>query len=408
MSDRRQFAALRSPDLRRLLGSALIYRSGFWMSTVVFQAQLTLVAGADAVSLGILGFCNLAPIIPFSPLGGMLADRYSRRAIMVSSQAAMGLVAAVLAVVAALDAATSPTLLYAFAALFGIGMAINGPAFQALTVNVAPVDAMHSAVSMSGIVTNLTRLAGPAAGGIVVSVLGVVAGFAIYAATSLIASALFFRLRSGRAAPSQERTGVPASNGLAFVLGSRVIVTSLVLVAACAVFGSSLTLLMAAFAPEAFGTTGVEFVWLITAIGLGALVGTGLILFATRVPRLDHACWGSAIFGATLLGLGSSQTLVTGIAASMAVGASMFYVVTALNIVIQYNTPEAMRGRVMGMFMVSWAGLMPVGALAMGVLGGTIGMRRVVLVAGFLVIVVSALAARGTRSSISKKPDAFP
>src|SRR5262245_52521713 len=157
----RPLRALRHHTFALLWGSNVVGFLGFWISTVTFQWLVVRLTDNDALMIGLLYFFMNIPIVLLSPFGGVIADRFDRRRVIVAAQYGTALIAGGLAIAVFTGHASLPVV---FAAAAGVGtmLALNGPASQAVVANVVPRVDMPSAVSLQSVGVNLARVAGPA------------------------------------------------------------------------------------------------------------------------------------------------------------------------------------------------------------------------------------------------------
>jgi MFS family permease len=398
----RALRALRYPAFSALLKSATLYRIGFWMSNIAFQSEVARLSGGSPQMLGALGFFNLIPLFLLGPLGGILADRLDRKAIMVRSQAGIGVAAGVLSALTWNGLADSVWILFGFALTFGCGLAMNSPASHAVTANLVEPPDLSSAVSLNSMSANLSRLVGPALAGVVVSAWGPGPAFGAYSALSLASAALFWRVKVPAYVRSRETAGIVTklTIGWRHARERPPALRVLSMVALVAFFGSSVMLMWAAYASDALGIHANGFVILVMAMGVGAIVGATVTARRRRPLSLRVIALVACLFGVVVTFLGLTNSTWIAVALAVAFGALNFFVLTALNVLLQALTDENKRGRVMSMYVLCWGGVLPMGALGLGSLGVVVGMGRAVTLAGLVIVGGSALI--GFRSSASR------
>ena len=150
----------------------LLYRVGFWVGAITFQWLIARATDSSPLMLGLLGFFNLAPMVVFTPFGGVLADRLDRRKLMVTTQLSMAAVAGLLTLLTVIGRADSVLMLFSFAFVLGVVLSFNTPANQAAVANSVPDEDLGSAISLNAIGLNLARIGGPAVVGPLLLVAG--------------------------------------------------------------------------------------------------------------------------------------------------------------------------------------------------------------------------------------------
>jgi MFS family permease len=384
-------AALRFQTYRRFWAGSLVANVGFWMQQTALGWLVYDMTGA-ASWLGTIALAANAPTFVLGLLGGAIADRASRRTIILSAQIVLALGALTLAWLTA-SGHLGMGHVIAVTMLGGTAAALWSPAMMSVMPTLVPAADMLSAVSLNSVQFNLARTIGPAVAGLSYGVIGAAgcftanaAGFAIF---TLVMSRLPLPRRPQGAPPPLLRALV---EGLRYVRRHPVIGPSLALALVMSVFGFPYIILLPALAGTlGLGVSGLGY--LTAAVGCGAVAG-GLWLSAAG----DHArklplANGSAIaFGATLASLAVIHSVV-GVGARLALlGVLQTACVASINTTIQLTVEDRMRGRVLSMLTVILFGFATLGAVLGGVLGDRIGVPNA-LAAGGVVIVIAASAA---------------
>jgi predicted MFS family arabinose efflux permease len=245
---------------------------------------------------------------------------------------------------------------------------------MAIAANSVPKDDLASAVSLQSAANNLTRVAGPLLAAPLVAMARFDVSFAIYMVAALVAAALTAAMRIERYAPDAEEGGIFArmANGLSHARERRPALPALLTVAVLSYFGVSHTVLIPAYAADVLGDKAY-FAWLVAATGLGAMVGALQTGRAGRAPSLRGASIGLVAYGIALAAFAVTSNLTLALLTQLVVGYFYFAVMTSLQTLIQQIVDESKRGRVMSLFQVSWAGLVPFGSLSLGFLAGPLG-----------------------------------
>jgi MFS family permease len=188
------FRALRHSSFRVIWASFLVSQAGFWVSNVSLQLLVVHLSGGNAFQQGLLSFFNFIPNLLLTPIGGLVADRYDRRVVVVAAQFCVAAFAALLGIMA-ITGLTSLYLIYALAFGLGSAQAMGGPAGSAIVANAVPKGDLPSAVSLQSVGLNLARVVGPAVAVPIVLFGGAQAAFGIYSLLAFITATMLTRVR---------------------------------------------------------------------------------------------------------------------------------------------------------------------------------------------------------------------
>jgi predicted MFS family arabinose efflux permease len=296
-------------------------------------------------------------------------------------------------------------MLLGLALLMGTCFSFLGPANMALAANAVSDDDLTSAVSLQSVLNNGTRVVGPAlAAPLVISGRFEIA-FAAYCVATLVAAVLTWRMRVPALLVEAEEGGILARirSGFAHARERRPALAALYTVAWMSLFGVSHTALLPVFALKVLGDPGA-FAWIVAATGLGAMAGAFTVGYTSGPPTLRSACFYMLGFAISLAAFSQTSTLSAALGAQVAIGYFYFAVMTTLQTLLQQLVDESKRGRVMSLFQVAWAGLVPFGGLGMGAVASAVGaiptlLGASLLCAGFaLAMAASAPVAAERRS----------
>jgi MFS family permease len=363
--------ALRHRNYRLLWTGQLISVSGTMMQTAAILWHVSLLAppGRKAMALGAVGLVRVLPIIAFSLISGVIADVHDRRRLMLITQSAMALLAGALAWLAFRGLA-SIWPIYALAALTASAGAFDAPARQALIPNLVPREDLPNALSLNTIVFQAASVVGPSLAGLTISLGGVGWAYALNALSFLavIASLLMMRdVRSSAAAGTSDVSLGAALDGLRFVFASPMI-RSTMLLDFFATFFSSATALLPIFAQEVLNVGAHGYGVLYAAPAVGALAAS--LVMVRAVEAVDRRgrmlLWSVAAYGAATVVFGISRSFWLTFACLAATGAADTVSMVFRNIVRQLETPDHLRGRMVGVNMVFFMGGPQLGELEAG------------------------------------------
>lgn len=383
--------ALRHPQFRLLFWSSLFGDAGYWISFIALQAEMADITHKSAGWLGVLYFANFIPMLLFAPIAGVVADRRDRRRILITVRLVIAVIGAVLAVLI-LSGLSSPGPLLVLAACLGTTYAFIGPAQSAAIANSVPDADLISAVSTAAVGNNLARVAGPALAAPVLALGGNGGAFVVYAITSLTVAALLVpvRLRTHLEVHDDQGTWSRWVDGLRHARERPPALAALLTMTVFSIFGGAQAVLYPVFASDVFHRPTRDFTLIVMASGIGAVLGAVGNGLRSHVPGLRSALLLLVGFAVATLAFASSRQWWLGLACVVVVGFCYFSMTTALTTLLQHLADDAKRGRIMSLFVVTWGGIIPVGALAMGAVASTTG-APVAVGAGACVCLVYAV-----------------
>ncbi len=391
---RRAFGALSSHDFRVVWVGTLSSNVGTWMQTVALGAFIyDLTHSAAFVAL--ITFAQLGPILPLSPLGGVLADRLDRRRLLIVMQSEQLVFSFVLALVAA---SSHPSRWALFAATLGVGLgnALSGAPLASLLPNLVERDDLPGAIALQSVQMNLSRVVGPAIGGLLLPFIHPDGIFAVNAVTYLFA--VIGLLLVQRRTPPLGSSGLRALQqlGAGFAVAKRdpLVRTVLLTVTAVSFFCLPFIGLMPVIAARNLhmDVKGAAYGFLYAVFGFGATLGAWLVgtVFATR-PRLATVRAGLACFSISLIVFALLRSAAPSYLAVFVVGLTYFLVITSLSTTLQEHLEDDIRGRVMALWVMGFGGTVPIGLLAAGQLTHYITVGQLVIGGGVIALVLAAV-----------------
>jgi len=385
------FRALRHPAFRLLFVAFLVNQTGFWVSHLSLQGLMVELSNNDTRQNGLLFFALFVPAFVLAPLAGVAADRFDRKRIVLACYGGVVLAAGALAWLTAIGEIT-PGRVLVVAGVLGTAFAFSGPANAAIAANAVPMEDFASAVSIQSAANNLTRVAGPILASPFVATGHYELSFAVYLVAALCAAALTGAMRVRSYEPDADDTGIwgRMKSGYEHARDRRPALPALYSVAMLSFFGISHTVLIPAYAADMLGSKE-WFAWLVAATGTGAMVGALRTGNADSPVGLARGARGLIGYGLALAAFSFTSWPPLALGLQLIVGYFYFAVLTRLQTLVQQIVDEPKRGRVMSLFQVAWAGLVPFGSLAMGFLAGPIGTRQTLLL-GALVCAVYGVA----------------
>jgi MFS family permease len=398
-----RLAALRHRDFRLFWSGQLVSLIGTWMQSVG-QAWLVLELTGSPFHLGLVTALQFTPILLLSPIGGALSDRFPKRRIILLTQAAMMGQAFVLA-----GLVRSGQVRYwhvaALAAIYGLGRAIDIPARQAFITDLVGKPDLPNAVALNSLVFNGARIVGPAVAGLLIARFGVAPAFFLNGWSFVAVLAALLATRTPGTPDPAGRLGIRegVGAGLAYAARTPPVAFTLSLVVAVSTLVLNFNVLVPLVAKDVLNEGAHGFGLLMSSLGAGAVAAAiGLTLLRRGRPPL----W-SLPASAAVLGAGTAALALVGHFGSTAVllvllGGCQILFSTGCNTTLQLGTPDALRGRVMGLYALANAGMTPFGSLLVGTVAEHLGVRAAcALGGGSGLLAVAALALIGRRAGVA-------
>jgi len=400
------FAALRHRNYRLYWFGQVVSLVGTWMQSVS-EPWLVLQLGGTPLQLGIVLALEFAPSMVLAPLGGVLADRVDKRKALIWTQVAAALQAIVLCAITA-TGVVQIWHIYVLAVVLGCINAVNMPVRQAFAAELVPRGGLMNAIALNSASFNAARIVGPAVAGITLALWGTAVNFGINAVSyvavlaALMAMdphALFAVVRPNRA------TGVFRSirEGVDYAWHTPAVLWPLMLLLGISVFGLNFQTLLPLFARNTLHLDETGYGALFAVMGIGSLAGSLSLAFAgTRRPLVPLIIAGGAGFVTAEIALGLMRTAAPAYLLVVLVGLSSMLMINTINVMVQYGVPDELRGRVMSLYVLVFAGSSPIGGIFAGgtaqlfgppagfVVGGALSAAFLVLVSWKLVTRVTA------------------
>lgn len=386
-------SALSHRGFRRFWVAALVSNTGGWMqNAAVPYVAFTLTGRAGDV--GITGFFQYVPFMLMGLVGGVLADRYPRRALLVGTQVLQaGCALALWALVASGSATTATLAAVAFAS--GLAGGINTPIWQSFVTELVPRDVLLNAVTLNSAQFNAARALGPFLAGVVIAAWGAAAAFALNAASYLVVIAVLAVIRGTsddrrRPDPGGALRGVRA--GVSHVVSSPAILACCLAIVAVAGLGSPLFSYLSVYGESVYRVEGWRLGLLFGAAGIGSVLFTpALLSVAPRLPRSTLLGGAMLLYGVSVAAMGVVPTYAGSILVLLAFGGAYLSIASTINTTIQLVVDEELRGVVIAIYLMCLTGALPIGMILWGAAADEFGIRPTTVAAGLALAAVTAV-----------------
>jgi MFS family permease len=386
------FSSLRVKNFRIYWFGMLVSLIGTWIQAVA-QTWLVFELTNSALLLGVVGFLSAIPIFLLSLFGGVLADRMDKRNILIATQSTFMLLAFLLAALTQMKLIT-PWQIMVIAVLNGIVMAFDAPGRQAVVVELVGKDHLFNAITLNSVAFNSSRIIGPALAGVLVAYIGMSGCFYINGISFLaVIIALFLIKINKNIAIHKNNTALrDLKEGLIFIRNNRLILALVSMVGIMSLFGASYVILMPIFANDVLKVGVKGLALLMSSCGFGALLGALLLARLGDFKYKGKFLIVSYVaFSVSLILFSISKVYLLSLIALAFIGGSSVSAIALINTILQSNVPHMFRGRVMSVFMLTFAGIMPFGNLLAGSIASVLGVSFTVMLSGIICAVFSVV-----------------
>ncbi|MDQ3611101.1 MAG: MFS transporter [Actinomycetota bacterium] len=388
------FRSLQVRNYRLFAVGQVVSLSGTWGQRVA-QAWLVLeLSDNSGVALGIATALQFLPVLLFGLYGGVLADRSDKRRLLIGAQAAMAVLALLLAM---LDLSGVVALWHVFVLAFGLGLvsAVDTPARQSFIVEMVGPDDLPNAISLNSATFNSARIIGPALAGVAIAAVGT--GW-VFLANAMSYAAVLAGLRAMRASDLHCSTRLVRAKGqlregLVFVRSRPDLLVPMALVFMVGTFGLNFQITLALVVKEVFGRGAGAYGLLTSIFAVGSLLGALLSARRAGPPRQRTLFIAVLAFGLLEVLVGFAPTYALMALLLLPTGIAVLTFTTTANAIVQLGTTAQMRGRVMALYILVFMGGTPVGAPLIGSLAQAFGPRSSIVVGGAVTALSGLVAA---------------
>jgi MFS family permease len=384
------FRSLKTRNYRLYASGQLVSLTGTWMQRVA-QDWLVLELTNSGTALGIVTALQFGPSLVLGLWGGMLADRYDKRKLLLGTQTALAVVALLLGVLV-VSGVVQYWHVLALAAALGVIASVDTPVRQSFVVEMVGKEDLANAVAINATIFNAGRVLGPAIAGVMIAGMGTGLVFLVNAASSIGVLVALGLMRTAELSPSPplQRARGQLRDGLQYVRGRADLMLTMILVFVVGTFGLNFQLTTALLAKQVFHRSASGYGLLSTALAVGACAGAVIATRRVRRPTQLFLLGMALVFGVIEIGVGLMPTFDLTALLLVPTGLVMLTFTTAANASVQLGVEPTMRGRVMALYLMCFMGGTPVGAPIIGWAAGAFGPRWGLL-GGGLICLLSAL-----------------
>ena len=385
-------------DFRLLWGGLLISNLGTWMQFTTLGYVVVKLAGTPrlaALDVGILGACNAVPALIFSPLAGVVADRYPRRRTLLLTNTAISCVALALALLA-----TAGKLrlweIFMLSSCRAAVQSFDSPARQSWVPLLVPRQFVGNAIGLNSLAFNAPSVVGPPVAGFLIIATGIAASFYVNAvATLAVVAALFFMKPAPPSSARPERVLALIAGGLRFLWGHAALRSILIVLIAACLLVRPYSQLLPAYAVHVLHADARGLGVLFAAVGFGAICGSVVTALLGAHRRAGVWFGSAAVMSLGTVVLSFVHVFAVAICVLVAVGLAVMSFAGSSNVLIQTLSPDEMRGRAISVFTMVILGLVPLGSLLLGTLATFVGLQAALAAGGAVSFILSVVIFAG-------------
>ncbi|MDQ6789850.1 MAG: MFS transporter [Candidatus Dormibacteraeota bacterium] len=383
------FDSLRIRNYRLYFVGQVVSVSGSWMQRVA-QAWLVYHLSGSGLALGVVTGLQFLPVLVAGAWGGVLADRFDKRRLLLLTQTAMGLLALALGLLT-ISGLVQLWMVYLLALALGVVTASDNPARQAFVMELVGRSHVMNAVSLNSAVFTLARIVGPAVAGLLINAVGTGWCFLVNALSFggvLVALAAMRRQELLPWEPSDRSRG-GVLEGLRYAWSSLDLRVPLLLMAVVGTLALNFSVILPLMASQTFHGDAGTYGLLFSTLGVGSLLGA-LITAGRREPSRRLLLLSLLAFGLFMLAAAVAPSLWLELAMLVPLGVAAVIFQATSNSTLQVNTDPALRGRVMALYSVVFMGTTPIGAPIVGLVSQAAGPRAGLALGGAAVLLTVA------------------
>lgn len=371
------FATFGFRDFRLLWSGLIVSNLGTWMQFTTLGYVVVKMASTPALAslfVGVLGASGAVPVLLFSPIAGVVADRYPRRRVLLMTNLVTSGIALTLALLATFGRLTLWEI-FALSAIRAGTQSFDAPVRQSWVALLVPRQYVGNAIGLNSVAFNAPSVVGPPIAGVLILSVGVAAAFYVNAVATLAVVAALLAMRpSPRTAPPREPMFASIVAGVRFLAGHRVLRPVVLLLLVTCVLVRPYAQLLPAYAAHVVFVDARGLGVLFAASGVGAICGS--IVTAVVGSRRRGLVWfaSAVLMSAGVVALGFVHVFVAALGVLVVIGLAVVSFAGSSNVLLQTLSPDHMRGRSISVFSMIILGLVPLGSLLIGSLATLVGL----------------------------------
>jgi MFS family permease len=413
---KRGFAALGVRNYRLYWSGQVVSLIGTWMQMVSLP-WLVLALGGSPIQLGLVALLQFGPALLLAPFGGVVADRIDKRHALMATQVGASAQALILVVLTA-TGVVEIWMVMTMALWLGLVNAVDMPLRQSIAADLVPRHMLANAIALNSMAFNSARVVGPAVAGVIIAVgtqitgsatAGVAVNLGVNTLTYSAVLVSLWRMNPREIRQHERPEQHPPvldslREGVSYAVRTPLVLWSLVLLGGIAAFGFNFQILLPLFATGVLDLGADGYGALFAALGVGSLAGSLTLAFMRERRAIPLMFVGGVVFSLLLVGIALSRSVW--FAAPLVIGAGYFsmLMINTINATVQANVSDALRGRVMSLYVTVFAGSAPLGGLFAGAVAEAWGSPAAFAAGAVLSAATLVLVGFGLRSARGRGP----
>jgi len=396
------FPALQHRNFRLFWFGQCISLIGTWMQSIG-QSWLVLELTHSALKLSIVTMAQFIPMMLLSLYAGTLVDRLSKRKVLIFTQSAFAILAAVLATLTYFKVVEYWQLLI-LALILGIVNTLDIPTRQAFVIELVGKEDLKNAIALNSTIFNLGRVIGPAVAGLLIGLVGIATCFYLNAISFIAVITSLWLIRVPEKKIRQGESGslrgiyLDINEGLRYINQKEIIKQPLLLLALISTFVMNFNILVPVFAQQELSQNATGYGLLMTSMGIGSFLGSlALVAWSHKNPKLRYLVGGALSMSFFLVILALEKNFQFACITLFLIGFCSIIFTTLVNTTIQLNSSDEMRGRVMSVYTLVFGGVIPIGSLFTGQLTEFVGAPGCMIISGIIGMLATAYSITAMR-----------
>ena len=392
----RAFSSLRQRNFRLFWFGQMISLMGTWMQTVG-QTWLVLELTHSGWQLGLVGALQFMPVLLFSIFGGVFADRWPKRRVLLTTQS-LAMIQAFLLWALIVTNSVQLWHIYILAIVLGLTNSLDQPTRSAFVVEMVGREDLLNAVALNSSLVNLARIVGPGLGGIIIASSGItmlfllnaLSYFAVIVGLALIdVHKLHIQSRQYKSGSERQSTWQSVREGVDYTWRTPAVALVILVVGLVLLFGANFDVLLPLFATDVLHVGATGFGFLSAAIGVGSLISALWLAWSNQRPTIRRILIGTLVFGILEVAFAVSQIYLLSLILIASIGAAETIFGAFTITTLQTVAPDHLRGRVISIYILFFTGSAPLGFLLAGWLSSLYGTSIALLICAFLVLIIT-------------------
>ena len=394
---RRTFVALHHRNYRLFFFGQMVSQIGTWMQLTA-QAWLVLQLTHSALLLGVVSLLQYLPVMIFSLYGGVLADRVPKRTLLLVTQS-ISLVQAAVMWLLVVTGTIQVWHIMLLIALLGITNALDSPTRNAFINEMVGREDLPNAVALNSSLVNMARVLGPGLGGVLIALFSVTPLFLLNALSFIAVIIGLFMIdpRTLYALPGKRMDNKKLSTfqslreGLSYSWHMPAVLLIIGLIGGVALFGITFNVMLPLFATEVFHAGARGYGFIAAAYGLGALFSALWVAWGNRKPNIRFLLSAAFVFSILEIAFALSHVYILSFPLLIGIGFAQIVMTATAATAVQTVAPNHLRGRIISVYLLVYAGALPLGNFLAGALTTRIGVSTTFLLGGMLCLVVACV-----------------